>query len=276
VQHIVHTYDGTTERLYIDGVERPETVALSGDYSNWDTTDLFSIGNEAGSDRPFYGNVYLVAVYDRALSAAEVQQNFDASKEASTDPNDPPPDGGSDLIIKDITISGTRTYESSAGIVFDNVVMTATADVLALSTFETHLKPGTQIIQGARFDVRIIDDDGLSNRCEIQYFGDLDEFSYGDFDDDGLTNAQECEWGTDPTFASQDHDGDGLPDVWEADNFGDLNHNCDTDSNGDGVYDCIEYKLGRDPNAADSKGPGIYYQYDKLGRTIKIERIPSR
>jgi hypothetical protein len=117
---------------------------------------------------------------------------------------------------------------------------------------------------------------GLPNRCEMQYFGDLDEFPYGDFDGDGLTNAQECQWGTDPTSANQDHEGDGLPDVWEADNFEDLDHNCGTASNGDGVYDCIEYKLGRDPNAADSKGPGIYYQYDKLGRTRKIERILSR
>jgi hypothetical protein len=275
VQHIVHTYDGTTERLYINGVERPETVALSGNYSNWDTTDLFSIGNEAGSDRPFHGKIYLVAVYDRALSAAEAQQNFNAGKEASTNSNDPPA-GGSDLIIKDITISDAQTYDSDASIIFDNVVMTATANVIASSTFEQQLKPAMRVAKGARFVARIKDNDGLSNRCEMQYFGDLDESASGDFDGDGLTNAQECQWGTDPTLASQDHDGDGLPDVWEAANFRDLDQNCDTDSNGDGVYDCMEYQLGRDPNATGSKGPGIYYQYDKLGRTRKIERIPSR
>jgi hypothetical protein len=73
-----------------------------------------------------------------------------------------------------------------------------------------------------------------------------------------------------------DSDGDSLPDDWEIHYFGDLNHDCNSDSNGDGVHDCIEYKLGRDPNATDSKGPGIYYEYDSIGRMIKIERIPSR
>jgi hypothetical protein len=38
----------------------------------------------------------------------------------------------------------------------------------------------------------------------------------------------------------------------------------------------MEYKLGRDPTATGSKGPGIYYQYDKLGRIRKIERILSK
>jgi hypothetical protein len=78
VQHLVHTYDGAVERLYIDGVQQPETVALAGDYGNWDATELFSIGNMVGLDKPFIGEVYLVAVYNRALSGAEVQQNYQA------------------------------------------------------------------------------------------------------------------------------------------------------------------------------------------------------
>ena len=39
VQHVVHSYDGSVERLYIDGVEQPATVAWSGNYSSWDSTD---------------------------------------------------------------------------------------------------------------------------------------------------------------------------------------------------------------------------------------------
>jgi hypothetical protein len=173
-------------------------------------------------------------------------------------------------------INGTQTYDSPEGIVFDAATIQTAADVTAVAAYEVTLASGTRIATGARFVARMKDNDGLSNRCEMQYFGDLDESPNGDFDGDGLTNVQECQWGTDPTFASQDHDGDGLPDVWEADNFGDLDQNCDTDSNGDGVYDCMEYKLGRNPNATDSLGPGLHYEYDDLGRIKKIHRIPSR
>ena len=80
--HIVHTYDGATERLYVNGVQHPTTVVRTGNYSNWDVSDKFSIGNEGSSDRPWYGTVYLVAVYDRALSPEEVTQNFDAGPDA--------------------------------------------------------------------------------------------------------------------------------------------------------------------------------------------------
>jgi hypothetical protein len=74
--HVVHTYDGTTEKLFIDGVQHPTTVVRSGDYSTWETTDVFSIGNFATLTSGWEGTVRLVAVYDRPLTLAEVQQNF--------------------------------------------------------------------------------------------------------------------------------------------------------------------------------------------------------
>ena len=48
----------------------------SGSFGNWDPSDLFNVGNEASSERPWLGTIRLVAVYDRPLSAAEVVQNF--------------------------------------------------------------------------------------------------------------------------------------------------------------------------------------------------------
>ena len=81
--HLVHTYDGAVERLYINGVQHSQTVAKSGDYGNWDMSDLFSIGNEAGSNRPYNGIIRLVAVYDRPLGAAEIQQNYGAGPVAT-------------------------------------------------------------------------------------------------------------------------------------------------------------------------------------------------
>jgi hypothetical protein len=82
--HLVHTYDGAVERLYVNGVPYAGAVAIGGSYSNWDVNHLFSIGNEASLDRPYAGVIRLVAVYDRALGDAEVQQNFVAGAGTSS------------------------------------------------------------------------------------------------------------------------------------------------------------------------------------------------
>jgi hypothetical protein len=81
--HLVHTYDGSVERLYINGVQHSQTVAMSGGYGNWDVSDLFNIGNEGSSNRPYNGIIRLVAVYDRPLITAEIQQNFAAGPTVS-------------------------------------------------------------------------------------------------------------------------------------------------------------------------------------------------
>jgi hypothetical protein len=74
--HLVHTYDGAVEGLYINGVQDSQTVAMSGGYDNWDMTHVFSIGNEVDVDRSYNGIIRMVAVYDRPLDIAEIQQNF--------------------------------------------------------------------------------------------------------------------------------------------------------------------------------------------------------
>jgi hypothetical protein len=66
-------------RFYLNGTDpsganRPK---LGGTFDNWDGYRL-AIGNELTNDRPWLGEIYLVAIYSRALSRAEVQQNFKA------------------------------------------------------------------------------------------------------------------------------------------------------------------------------------------------------
>ena len=109
LQHIVHTYDGSVENLFIDGVLQPEENPLSGTYANWDASDLFSIGNEASSERPFFGQVYLVAVYDRALSPVEVQQNYLAGPSPTLSANDAP--------VVDAGVDDTVTLPSDAQLI---------------------------------------------------------------------------------------------------------------------------------------------------------------
>lgn len=69
-----HDVDGTTH-LYVDG-ERVATGQDAGDLSNWNQEYQLIFGNEASLDRPWLGKLHLVAIYDRALTADEVSQNF--------------------------------------------------------------------------------------------------------------------------------------------------------------------------------------------------------
>ena len=76
--HVVATFDGATGRkLYINGQLSIEEN-LDTDTLNWLDTQLLVLGNEVTNDRTWQGVFKLVAIHDKALSGAEVQQNFDA------------------------------------------------------------------------------------------------------------------------------------------------------------------------------------------------------
>ena len=74
--HLLYTRsEEGVAKLYING-EQVTTANVGGNFSNWDMTYPLSIANEVSLNRPWYGDIHLVALYDRALSPAEVQQNF--------------------------------------------------------------------------------------------------------------------------------------------------------------------------------------------------------
>jgi len=74
--HVVHTHDASgAEVLYVNGTE-DETFARSGGLSQWDAAYPIVVANEGTNNRAWLGELHLIAVYDRALSAAEVEQNF--------------------------------------------------------------------------------------------------------------------------------------------------------------------------------------------------------
>lgn len=68
--------------LYVDGTA-VATRTVTGDLSNWKDAFQLAIANELSMDRPWHGEIGLVAVYSRALSADEVKQNFEAGVPAS-------------------------------------------------------------------------------------------------------------------------------------------------------------------------------------------------
>lgn len=75
-QNMMYTYtaDGTTLRLYINGT-LVGSGAASG-FPNTGTRSLNYIGRSNWADPYYYGSISAVQIYNRALSQAEIQQNY--------------------------------------------------------------------------------------------------------------------------------------------------------------------------------------------------------
>ena len=63
--------------LYVNGVS---TYTVTGYTYGNGTPSRLGIGADPGGQEPFQGNISQVSIYNRALSAAEVQQNFIATR----------------------------------------------------------------------------------------------------------------------------------------------------------------------------------------------------
>ena len=70
--------DGTVT-IYLDG-ESVRTGKAGGTLANWDASYRLALANELADRRPWHGEYRLVAVYHRALSAAEIRRNFVTSR----------------------------------------------------------------------------------------------------------------------------------------------------------------------------------------------------
>jgi hypothetical protein len=80
LQHVVLTYDAVNGRqIYVNGVNTGVTDPQKGStISNWDNTFALVLGNEVSGDRSWQGLIKFAAVHNRALTAAQVLQNFNA------------------------------------------------------------------------------------------------------------------------------------------------------------------------------------------------------
>lgn len=75
--HLAGTFDGTTFRFYINGVLAGTSIGTLGPINN----ASLEIGN-SGACMPFAGMIDEVSLYDRALSALEIQDIFNAGSAA--------------------------------------------------------------------------------------------------------------------------------------------------------------------------------------------------
>ena len=82
IYYVVGTYDGVNQKIYVDGVLQNSATTVTGNITYTGMTDGFLIGQVQGftGGRYLTGNVYNLQVYQKALSAAEVLQNYEAQK----------------------------------------------------------------------------------------------------------------------------------------------------------------------------------------------------
>jgi hypothetical protein len=78
--HLVVVADGTARTLYVNNVA--EATDLGGSFAGWDTTVAMHLFEEPQRTRHWLGSIALVALYNRALTPTQVEQNFIAGPDS--------------------------------------------------------------------------------------------------------------------------------------------------------------------------------------------------
>ena len=90
VHHYVLRFADETAKFYRDGQVVSERE-LVGTTAEWELDDNLFVGNDFDGKSPWRGELYLLAVYSRALSANEVRINFAAGNRIEASPAEEPP-----------------------------------------------------------------------------------------------------------------------------------------------------------------------------------------
>ena len=80
LQHVALTYDPVNgRRVYVNGNFTGDMDAeKGGTVGNWDDTFIFLLGNETSGNRKWQGTIRFAAVFNKALTQEQIQQNFAA------------------------------------------------------------------------------------------------------------------------------------------------------------------------------------------------------
>ncbi len=78
LQHVVLTYDPVNgRRIYVNGVFTDDVDPVpGGNLIDWDNSFALVLGNEVSGDRQWQGKLRMVAIHNRALTPAQITQNF--------------------------------------------------------------------------------------------------------------------------------------------------------------------------------------------------------
>ncbi len=89
ITHVVYTRNEYgAVKIYVNGTE-DASFTLNGDFSNWGSAYELGIGNEFVDARPWLGTIYDISIFGRALSAKEVQHNYNYGIEGLTNLSPP-------------------------------------------------------------------------------------------------------------------------------------------------------------------------------------------
>ena len=76
--NVVGTYDGANNRIYVNGTLQTTGSSISGNVLT--TGTYYLIRSDAGNVDYGKGKIYSHKLYNRALTSAEIQQNFNATR----------------------------------------------------------------------------------------------------------------------------------------------------------------------------------------------------
>jgi len=78
-QYVVATYDPVNgRRIYVNGVFTADQDSVAGGtLTDWDDSFAFVLGNEVSGDRQWQGKIRMAAIHNRALTQAQITQNFE-------------------------------------------------------------------------------------------------------------------------------------------------------------------------------------------------------
>jgi hypothetical protein len=111
-RHYTSTYDGTTGSLYENGA-LIGTINMSVEILK--STDPFNIGRWNGGGYDFSGHLGTIMTYNRALSAQEVKQNYDATKGRYISPENIVTNG----LILNIDPANSSSYSGIGNTIYD-------------------------------------------------------------------------------------------------------------------------------------------------------------
>jgi hypothetical protein len=101
--HAVGTYDGASLKLYIDGILLDSTIVTAG-LTGGINNNGYSIGKSWAGGAFFNGQIASIRVYNQPLTAVQVAQNYDVTKNRFTSDNQ--------LLLKPVQKYGTLNLES--------------------------------------------------------------------------------------------------------------------------------------------------------------------
>ena len=125
--HVVATYDGTTKRLYVNGVQDPNTVTTSGSITNAGLSPTIG-ARGAGLDESS-GKIDEVRIYNRALSPAEIKQLYLMGGSNDTR------SGNSTITMGEMAILGTDDSNNADQIIAQQATTTIPANIQSLSFY---------------------------------------------------------------------------------------------------------------------------------------------